>query len=214
MKSGMLARHVTEPVCDRSSRGILVDSRLVNVRFLALFAANLAMGLFFGGIGVAITAFAIAHGAGALAGVISAAGGVVSLSVGLAYGALERGRPVKTMIAAGGILAVGCALLALAPNLPVMIVGYGLVGGCVALVLIPGSILLQRTTASGAYTQAMTWINSASAIGIATSAPLVGYVIQVHTWAAGFLGLAALTALLPVTLLVAYPVLGRMERRR
>jgi predicted MFS family arabinose efflux permease len=94
----------------------------------------------------------------------------------------------------------GRAALSLVPAVPLMFAGYALVGGCVALVLIPGSILLQQAAVPEVYTQAMTWINSASALGIATSAPLIGVVVQDHGWPAGFLVLAALTACLPMTL--------------
>jgi MFS family permease len=205
---GLLTAEATAPVPGRSSGGVLVDRRLLNRRFLALFAANLAMGFFFGGIGVAITAFALAHDAGALAGLISAAGGLVSLAGGLAYGAVEKGRPARVMIGASTTITLGCALLALAPNVPAMFLGYALVGGCVALVLIPASVLLQNATDSEVYTQAMTWTNSASAIGIATAAPLVGHVIQRWDWPIGFLTLTALSATLPLTLLIAYPILS------
>lgn len=190
----------------RSAAGVLVDPRLVNRRVLALFAVNLAIGLFFGGIGVAITAFALAHDAGAWAGVITAVAGTVSLGAGLVHGALEKPDP-RVMIVAGTVLAVGCAALASVPNLPTMFAGYAVVGGCVALVLIPASVLLRAATVSAVYTQAMTWMNSASALGIALGAPVVGHVVQRHGWAAGFLVLAALTAALPVTLLISYRML-------
>lgn len=55
----------------------------------------------------------------------------------------------------------------------------------------------------------MTWINSASAIGIATAAPVAGHLIQLQDWRAGFLATAVLTATLPLTLLVAGPFLAR-----
>jgi MFS family permease len=208
---GLLTAEATAPVPGRSSRGVLVDRRLLNRRFLSLFAANLAMGFFFGGIGVTIAAFALAYGAGAWAGLITAAGGVVSLVAGLAYGTLEKGRPAQVMIGAGTAITIGCALLALAPNVPAMVLGYALVGGCVALVLIPASVLLQKSTENDVYTQAMVWINSASAIGIATAAPLVGYLIQRQGWSIGFLALAALTAILPLTLLIASPILNAIQ---
>nr|BFE56002.1 MFS transporter [Dactylosporangium thailandense] len=157
-----------------------------------LFAVNLEMGLYFGGIGVAVTA-----SAGALGGPIMAVAGVVSLGAGLAYGAFERGRPARVMLAAGLAITAGCALLALAPNLATLLAGYALVGGCVALVLIPASVLLQPATV-----RTMTWMNSASALGIAVAAPVIGRVVERHGPPAGFLALAGLTATLPLTLLI------------
>ncbi|MFC4063440.1 MFS transporter [Actinoplanes subglobosus] len=198
----LLSDRASEPPPAGSSPGALMDRRLLNRRFAGLFAANLALGFFFGGIGVAITAFAFAHQAGALSGLITAAAGVVSLFAGLAYGAVAPGRPAPVMLVAGVVLTAGCAVLALTPSVPLMFAGYAVVGGCVALVLIPGSILLQQATVAEVYTQAMTWINSASALGIATSAPVVGFVVQHHGWPAGFLVLAALTACLPAAIAV------------
>jgi MFS family permease len=209
---GLLTATATEPDRARSLSGMLVDARLLNRRFLSLFAVNLTMGFFFGGIGVAITAFTLAHGAGALAGLITAASSVVSLVAGLAYGALEKGRPAQVMIGASVVITVGCAMLALVPSVPVMFLGYAIVGGCVALVLIPASILLQKAAATEVYTQAMTWMNSASALGIATAAPVIGYLVQRHQWSVGFVGLAALTAFLPLTLLVGYPILKTAQQ--
>lgn len=204
---GLLTARVSEPAPAGPSAGFVVDRRLVSSRFVSLFVANLAMGLFFGGVPVTVTAFALAHGAGALAGPIAAGSSVISLIAGLVYGGTQRGKPLTIMTIVSVIVTIGAALLALVPNVPVMFVGYGLVGGCVALILIPASVLLQKATASEVYTQAMTWINSASAIGIAAAAPLVGYLIQSHDWTVGFLATAALTAFLPLTLLLTRPVL-------
>jgi MFS family permease len=205
---GLLTAEATEPSPGRSSPGMLVDRRLVNRRFVALFAANLAMGFFFGGIGVTITAFALAHQAAAVAGLITAGGGIASLCAGLAYGVLDNRHPTRVMIAASAIITIGCASLALVPNVPTMFLGYLIVGGCVAVVLIPAALLLQKAVDSEVYTQAMTWMNSASALGIATAAPLVGGLVQRAGWPVGFLTLAALTASLPMTLLIAYPILN------
>jgi MFS family permease len=210
-----LSRRATEPPPRPAGRGVLVDRRLLDRPFGSLFVVNLAMGLYFGGIPVAVTAFAVAHRAGALAGPIAAAASVVSLLAGLAYGATgHRVRPLRLMTAASLVLTVGAAALALVPGVPGMFAGYAVVGGCVAPVLIPCAILLQRATHSGVYTQAMTWINSASAIGIGLAAPTAGYLVQQHGWQAGFLGTAALTAALPATLALTHPILARLQPRR
>ncbi len=210
---GLLTATESEPAPSQSTtRGVLADPRLLNRRFLTLFVANLAMGFFFGGIGVAITAFALAHDAGALAGPIAAGSSIVSLLAGLAYGAAQRGRPTETMLSAATVITLGCASLALVPGVPLMFLGYAIVGGCVALVLIPASELLQKATVAAVYTQAMTWINSASAVGIAASASVIGYVIQERGWQDGFLWLSALTALLPLTLAITYQTLRTLQR--
>ncbi|GAA3452059.1 hypothetical protein [Dactylosporangium matsuzakiense] len=81
--AGVLAATASEPPPGGPSRGLLVDRRLLHRRFVALFAANLALGCFFGGIGVAVTAFALAHRAGALAGPIMAVAGAAAVGGGV-----------------------------------------------------------------------------------------------------------------------------------
>jgi MFS family permease len=83
-----------------------------------------------------------------------------------------------------------------------MFIGYALAGGAIAPILIPSAVLLQRTTDPGVYTQANTWMNSASAAGIAVAAPLTGLAVQFGGWRLGFLVAAGLTATLPVIAVV------------
>lgn len=204
---GMLTATRSEPFPSGRGQGMLIDRRLVRRPFVVLLAANLTMGLFFGGIPLAITAFALDHHVGALTGPIMAVSSVVSLAAGLAYGMLGRRTETTVLIGASVILAVGVAALSVIPSVTALIVGYALVGGCVAPILIPLALLLQRRTDDAVYTQAMTWMNSASAAGIAIAAPFVGRLIQLYGPSAGFLGTAALTALLPLTLIFGRPAL-------
>lgn len=209
---GLLTARGSEPPVGGEGQGSLVDRRLLTRPFAALFGANLALGLYFGAIPVTITAFAAAQRVPALAGPISAAGGVVSLMSGLAYGTVAGRRPLRTMIGAATMITVGVAALALVPGVALMFGGYAVVGGGVALVLIPSAVLLQRSTAPAVYTQAMTWLNSASAVGIAVAAPLVGQVVQAHGWRAGFVATGLLTAGLPATVLATHRYLATASR--
>jgi hypothetical protein len=181
----------------------LVDRRLLTPAIAALFGVNLAMGLFFGAMPVAITAFAFAHHAPALAGPIAAASSLTSLSAGLGYGArAHRRQPVTVILVVSSLLAGGTAALSVAPSVPVMFLGYAMVGAAIAPILIPSAVLLQRTTDPGVYTQANTWMNSASAAGIAVAAPVTGLAVQFGGWRLGFLAAAALTATLPALTVV------------
>ena len=83
-----------------------------------------------------------------------------------------------------------------------MFVGYAVVGGAVAPILIPSAVLLQRTVDPRVYTQASTWMNSASAAGIAVAAPLTGLATQLGGWRLGFLITAGLTATLPAIAMI------------
>jgi Major Facilitator Superfamily len=176
----------------------LVDRRLLTPAVATLFGINLAMGFFFGGITVAITAFAFAHHVAGLAGPIAAVSSLTSLSAGLVYGArTHRLQPLTIMLAVSSFLVLGTAALSLVPDVPVMFICYAVVGGSVAPILIPSAVLLQRTIDPRVYTQASTWMNSASAAGIAVAAPLAGLAAETGDWRLGFLVTASLTTALP-----------------
>ena len=207
--AALIGQRRTEPRPGRPS-GRLVDRRLLTPAVATLFGVNLSMGFFFGAVPVTITAFAFAQHAPALAGPIAAVSSAASLTAGLVYGARAGRRPVTVMLVASSLLVLGTAGLSLAPNLPVMFVGYALVGSAVAPILIPSAVLLQRSTDPGVYTQANTWMNSASAAGIAVAAPLTGLAIQLGGWRLGFLIAAGFTATLPAIALV---VRRRCRRR-
>jgi predicted MFS family arabinose efflux permease len=190
-------RH-SEPPAHRRGDRRLVDRRLLTPAVAALFGVNMSMGFFFGAIPVAITAFAFAQHAPALAGPLAAVSGLTSLSAGLVYGArAHRWQPATVMLVVSILLVLGTAGLSIVPNVPFMFVGYAVVGGAIAPILIPSAVLLARTTDPGVYTQANTWMNSASAAGIAVAAPLTGLAIQIGGWRLGFLIAAGLTATLP-----------------
>jgi hypothetical protein len=176
----------------------LIGRGLLTPDMAALFGINLSMGFFFGGVPVAITAFAFAHHAPALAGPIAAVSSLTSLSAGLVYGArAHRLEPVTVMLVASSFLVLATAALSIVGCVPAMFIGYAVVGGAVAPILIPSAVLLQRTTDVRVYTQANTWMNSASAAGIAVAAPLTGLAAQIGGWRLGFLVTAGLTASLP-----------------
>ncbi|HEY0933181.1 MAG TPA: MFS transporter [Trebonia sp.] len=172
--------------------------RLLTPAVAALFGINMAMGFFFGGIPVAIAAFAFAHHAPALAGPVAAVSSLTSLTAGLLYGArAHRLQAVTTVLVVSVCLVLGTAALSTVPNMPAMFACYGVVGGAVSLILIPAAVLAQKTTDPHVYTQVSTWMNSASAAGIAVAAPLTGLAVQLGGWQLGFLVTAALTAALP-----------------
>jgi Major Facilitator Superfamily len=195
-------RRSEPPARGRGDRRLL-DRRLLRPALAALFGVNLSMGLFFGAMPVAITAFAFAHHAPAVAGPIAAVSSLTSLSAGLLYGArAHRWQPLTVILIVSSLLVLATAALSIAPSVPAMFIGYALAGGAIAPILIPSAVLLQRTTDPGVYTQANTWMNSASAAGIAVAAPLTGLAVQFGGWRLGFLVAAGLTATLPVIAVV------------
>jgi predicted MFS family arabinose efflux permease len=201
--TALLWQRRSEPPAHGRSDRRLVDRRLLTPAVGALFGVNMSMGLFFGSIPVAITAFAFAHHAPALAGPIAAVSSLTSLSAGLVYGArAHRLQPTTIILIVSSLLVIGTAALSIVPNVPAMFICYAVVGGAIAPILIPSAVLLQRTTDPRVYTQANTWMNSASAAGIAVAAPLTGLAIQIGGWRLGFLIAAGLTAALPAVTMV------------
>jgi MFS family permease len=164
----------------------------------------MSMGFFFGAIPVTMTAFAFAHHAPALAGPIAAVSSLTSLAAGLVYGArAHRLQPVTVILVVSIFLVLGTAALSIVPTVAAMFICYAVVGGAIAPILIPAAVLLQQATDPRVYTQAMTWMNSASAAGIAIAAPLAGLAAQTGGWQLGFLITAGLTAALPAIAMVA-----------
>ena len=210
-------RRCEPPVLGRGDRR-LPGQRLLTPTVAALFGVNMSMGFFFGAIPVTITAFAFAHHAPALAGPIAAVSSLTSLAAGLVYGAhAHRLQPVTVMLAVSTFLVIGTAALSVVPNVPVMFICYAAVGGAVAPILIPSAVLLQTAIDPRVYTQASTWMNSASAAGIAVGAPLAGLAIQAGGWRLGCLLTAGLTATLPAVIIAVRreswrPVAGRSGR--
>jgi predicted MFS family arabinose efflux permease len=195
-------RRSEPPAHGRSDRR-LAGRRLLTPAVVALFGVNMSMGFFFGAIPVTITAFAFAHHAPALAGPIAAVSSLTSLSAGLVYGArVHRLSPVTVMLVVSSFLVVGTAALSIVPNVPAMFICCAVVGGAVAPILIPSAVLLQHTTDPRVYAQAMTWMNSASAAGIAVAAPLTGLATEIGGWRFGCLVTAGLTAALPAITMV------------
>lgn len=196
----LLAQRRSEPPALGRTEHSLVDRRLLTPAVISLFAVNLTMGFFFGAISVTITAFAFAQHMPAAAGLITLPSSLASLAAGLVYGAhAHRFDPAATILTLSSFLVVGTAALGLVPDVAVMVVCYSFIGGAVAPILVPAGVLLQRLTHPGVYTQAMTWMNSASAAGIAIAAPLAGFAVQAGDWRYGCLVTAGLVAALPIT---------------
>jgi predicted MFS family arabinose efflux permease len=138
------------------------------------------LGIFFGSMQVSVSAFADAHHAAPAAGFLYGLMSVTSLLSGVAYGRRARFRtsPAAQLPLILGFLA--CAsllpLLADAPwqlGLALLLPGAG-----VAPLIIVSSTLIESVTHRSVLTQTFTWVNSASAAGIAVSAAAVGRLVD------------------------------------
>jgi len=151
-------------------------SGLLSGGFMVLVAVNLGIGVFFGSMQVGVTAFALAYHLGGSAGLLYAAMSTASLIGGLLYGhrhwrvdsaaALPRALWLLTALAVPLVLADSPVALTVAQLAPGLVLSPA---------LILSSTLVSRGVHRDVRTQAFTWINSASAAGIAAAAALTGY---------------------------------------
>jgi len=172
----------------RTGRGLLRPG------FAVLAGVNLAIGGFFGGMQISVTAFALEHGSAGIAAVLFTVSSCASLLAGWLYG-LRQWRTVlrvQLAMAAGG-LAIGCLPLLLARSPFELGFGVALTGLAIPLILIHCSLLAEASVHRAVLTQAFAWLNSASAAGSAGAAAAAGWAVDTFGTHGG-LAVAAIAA--------------------
>jgi predicted MFS family arabinose efflux permease len=148
---------------------------LLRQAFLLLALLNLAIGLYFGTMGVAVTAFAVGHGTPAVATPIIAAASLSGLLAGWLYGLRKHPTPARRQLVLATIyLTATAALLPLAPSALWLGAAVVLTEAVIPPTLVLLTVLTERAVRPTALTQAFTWNNSASAAGSALAAALAG----------------------------------------
>ncbi|MFD6446891.1 MFS transporter [Promicromonospora sp. NPDC060204] len=143
--------------------------------FLVLALLNLAIGLYFGTMGVAVTAFAVGHGTPGAAAPLIAAGSVAGLLSGWLYGRRRRRTPThRQLVVVTAWLTATAALLPFAPSAVWLGLALVLTEAAVPPTLVLLTVLTERSVRPAVLTQAFTWNNSASAAGSAVAASLAG----------------------------------------
>jgi len=149
------------------------------VGFVVLVAVNLGIGVFFGSMQVGVTAFALTHHLAGSTGLLYAAMSTASLVGGLLYGHRHWTLDPAVALRRGLWLLTGLAVPLVAADSPVTLGVAQLAPGLVlSPVLIVSASLVGRRVHRDVRTQAFTWINSASAAGIAAAAAITGYLID------------------------------------
>lgn len=194
-------------------------SSLLRPAFLLLTLLNLAIGLYFGTMGVAVTAFAVGEGTPAVATPIIAAASLSGLIAGWLYGLRRHPTPARRqLVLVTTYLTATAALLPLAPSAVWLGVGVILTEAAIPPTLVLLAVLTEKAVRPAALTQAFTWNSSAGAAGSALAAALAGRAAD--TWdASAALVLAPLAGLLLVSLaltlsLVRSPALSRRRASR
>lgn len=191
----LAAQRKTAPPFGAHPLAKILDKGIMVPAFFILAVVNIGLGLFFGAMQLSVTAFTVEHASPQLGGVLYGVMSVASLLGGLIYGAGRwKFPPGRLLLGIAIYFAVAAAVLTLADTVWFLAGLLVLVGGAVAPMMVLSSVLTERKMESRLLTQAFTWMNSASAAGIAAAAALSGTVIDSWGAPAGF-GCAAIAAL-------------------
>lgn len=211
---GMLAlQRGTAPLPMRSAETVERTGRrsLRRPAFFAVLGVNLGLGCFFGSVGLLVTAATTAQGLQSLTGLILSLSSAASIVAGLVYGSLRSApRPQLVQLMATATVTLAVSVGVLSPTvLGLTIMQF--VGGCaIAPLLASSSQITQATVAASERTQGFTWINSASAAGIAAGAALIGGAIEL----AGIRAAAVLLTILTLLALLSAAYASRNSPNR
>jgi len=146
---------------------------------VVLVPVYIMLGSMFVSIDLSTVAFAQHFGHKPLAGVILGTYAFGSLTGGLWYGSRQWRAPVENRFALTLTLTVlGVATFWAQPNLATLTCGLYLCGMTIAPTLIGGFSLLEAQAAPGRRTEAMSWLSSGIAVGVAVGASVVGFIID------------------------------------
>ncbi|MBB6348195.1 MFS transporter [Nonomuraea muscovyensis] len=207
----LAAQGRTAPPPGREHSGRARTARtLLQPTFLLLALLNLAIGLYFGTMGVSVSSFAVGQGVPGAAAPIIAASSLSGLLSGWLYGLRRHPAPPRRQLVIATACLTGAALLLpLAPSAIWLGAAVVVTEAAVPPTLVLLNVLTEKAVHPGVLTQAFTWNNSASAAGSALAASLAGR-------AADAWGASAALAQAPaagLVLLVLSLVLSRGARR-
>ncbi len=148
---------------------------------VVLAPVYLLLGAMFVSVDLSTVAFAQHFGHKPLAGFILGTYAFGSATGGLWYGSRQWRAAVEKRFALTLTLTVlGVATFWAQPNLVTLTCGVYLCGLTIAPTLIAGFSLLEAQARPGRRTEAMSWLSSGIAVGIAIGASVVGFVIDAH----------------------------------
>ncbi|MGW5688954.1 hypothetical protein [Nonomuraea sp. NPDC003754] len=148
---------------------------LLQPTFLLLALLNLAIGLYFGTLGVSVSAFATSHGIPGAAAPIIAASSLSGLVSGWLYGLRPHpAPPCRQLVIATACLTGAALLLPLATSALWLGAAVVVTEAAVPPTLVLLNVLTEKAVHPAVVTQAFTWNNSASAAGSALAASLAG----------------------------------------
>ena len=148
---------------------------------VVLAPVYMLLGAMFVSIDLSTVAFAQHFGHKPLAGFILGTYAFGSATGGIAYGSRQWRAPLEKRFALTLALTVlGVATFWAQPNLVTLTCVIYLCGLAIAPTLIAGFSLLEAQAKPGRRTEAMSWLSSGIAVGLAAGASVVGFVIDAH----------------------------------
>ena len=148
---------------------------------VVLAPVYLLLGAMFVSIDLSTVAFAQQFGHKPLAGFILGTYALGSATGGLWYGSRQwRAAGEKRFALTLTLTVLGVATFWAQPNLVTLTCGIYLCGLTIAPTLIAGFSLLEAQARPGRRTEAMSWLSSGIAVGVALGASVVGFVIDAH----------------------------------
>jgi MFS family permease len=159
---------------------------------VVLVPVYLLLGAMFVSIDLSTVAFAQHFGHKPLAGFILGTYAFGSATGGLWYGSRQWRSPAEHRFALTLTLTViGVATFWAQPNLVTLTCGAYLCGLTIAPTLIAGFSLLEAQAERGRRTEAISWLSSGIAVGLAVGASAVGFIIDAHGPRVGYAFAAA-----------------------
>jgi MFS family permease len=139
------------------------------------------LGAMFVSVDLSTVAFAQHFGYKPLSGLILGTYALGSATGGLWYGSRSWRSPAERRFAVTlALTALGVATFWLQPNLLTLVPVIFLSGLTIAPTLIAGFSLVQSQARPGRGTEALTWLSTGIAVGVATGSSVVGFVIDAH----------------------------------
>jgi MFS family permease len=158
---------------------------------VVLVPVYLLLGAMFVSIDLSTVSFAQHFGHKPLAGLILGTYALGSATGGLWYGSRQWRAPVENRFALALALTVlGVATFWAQPNLITLTCGIYLSGLAIAPTLIAGFSLIEAQARPGRRTEAMSWLSSGIAVGVAAGASAVGFILDARGPRVGY-GFAA-----------------------
>ena len=192
------------------------ERSLLRPDFLILALLNLAIGIYFGTMGISVSAFATQHHTPSAAAPILAAASISGLLSGWLYGLRQHRTPAHLqLVGATAYLAATALLLPFAPSPIWLGAAVILTEAAIPPTLVLLNVLTERSVHPAVLTQAFTWNNSTSAAGSALAALLAGrFADQAGASAAFALAPVAGFALLILSVAARYRGPDRRRDRR